>query len=143
MADRISPERRSANMARIRGKDTGPELAVRRMLHAAGYRFRLHRRDLPGTPDIVFPSRRKAVFVHGCFFHGHAGCRLAVTPSTRREFWSAKIGRNRDRDRLNVAALEDAGWAVAVVWECELGASDLRTRLFTFLGPPGSSRVHG
>jgi DNA mismatch endonuclease (patch repair protein) len=98
MADVFSPEKRSAVMASIRSKDTGPQLLVRRLLHGMGYRFRLHRRDLPGTPDLVLPGRRKAIFVHGCFWHGHEGCRLATSPATRREFWEAKISANRRRD---------------------------------------------
>lgn len=120
MADRFSPEARSALMARIRGKDTKPEIAVRRLLHAMGYRFRLHRRDLPGTPDIVLPPRRLAVMVHGCFWHGHEGCRYAVMPRTRPEFWGAKIQANRARDRAALAALAALGWDVWTIWECEV-----------------------
>ncbi len=96
--DLISPQRRSANMARIRGRDTTPELAVRRLTHSLGYRFRLHRRDLPGTPDLVFPARRKVVFVHGCFWHRHPGCRFAYEPRSNVEFWRAKFAANIARD---------------------------------------------
>ncbi|MBD0272344.1 MAG: DNA mismatch endonuclease Vsr [Acetobacteraceae bacterium] len=133
MADRLSPEARSALMARIRGKDTRPELAVRSMLHAMGFRFRLHRRDLPGTPDIVLSGRRKAIFVHGCFWHGH-GCGCARLPKTRLDYWGPKIAANRARDGRKAAALRREGWSVAAVWECQLrkpGA--LERRLARFL----------
>ncbi|MCS6921284.1 MAG: DNA mismatch endonuclease Vsr [Elioraea sp.] len=134
MADRLTPEARSRLMATIRGKDTGPELAVRRLLHSMGYRFRLHRRDLPGTPDIVLPSRRKAIFVHGCFWHGHPRCRFATRPATRPEFWAEKIARNKRRDRIAAARLRRLGWSVMIVWECGLrSAEDLRARLQRFL----------
>ena len=98
MTDRLSPEARSRNMSRIRSGDTGPERVVRRMLFALGYRFRLHRRDLPGTPDIVFVSRRKVIFVHGCFWHGHAQCARAAQPSSNVRFWTEKIAKNKSRD---------------------------------------------
>src|SRR5690348_80348 len=104
MADRISPAARSRNMSRVRGKDTQPELRVRRLLHAAGYRFRLHRKDLPGRPDLVLPRHRVAIFVHGCFWHGHPDCKRATIPATRTEFWTSKINRNRERDTAAVAA---------------------------------------
>ena len=119
MADRLTPEQRRLNMSRIRGKDTGPEMAVRRLLHRAGYRYRLHRCDLPGRPDMVLPRHRAAVFVHGCFWHGH-GCSLFRVPATRTEFWTAKIDANRRRDEAAVAALFDAGWRSLWVWECAL-----------------------
>ena len=134
MVDRLSPEARSQLMASIGSKDTAPELAVRRLLHALGYRFRLHRRDLPGTPDIVLPGRRKAIFVHGCFWHGHPGCRFATRPATRPEFWAEKIGRNQTRDRIAVARLRRLGWSVATVWECSLRRPELvAARLYRFL----------
>lgn len=134
MADVFTPEQRSALMARIRGKDTKPEMVVRRMLHAMGYRFRVHRRDLPGRPDIVLPGRGAVIFVHGCFWHGHPGCRLAAVPATRRDFWLAKIATNRARDRRAVAALRRAGWSVAVVWECRTRKpEELAARLRRFL----------
>ena len=106
-------------MAAVRSKDTKPERFIRRELHARGYRFRLHRRDLPGKPDIVFPSRKCAIFVNGCFWHGH-DCPAGALPATRLEFWEAKIGRNKDRDAENQSKLEAAGWNVLVVWECDL-----------------------
>lgn len=141
MTDRLSPEARSANMARIRSKDTGPELAVRRALHAAGFRFRLHRKDLPGKPDIVLPGHRTVVFVHGCYWHRHEGCGNATTPGTRREFWLAKFASNTARDSRNVAALQAAGWKVVIVWECETGRPDrlaavIRERLPAPAVPP-------
>jgi DNA mismatch endonuclease (patch repair protein) len=143
MADRLTPEARSALMSRIRGKDTKPELAVRRMLHAMGYRFRLHRKDLPGRPDIVFPGRRKVIFVHGCFWHGHEGCRLAARPSTRADFWAAKIDGNRARDARNLASLRDAGWEAHVLWECGIeGHHDtLAARVSAFLGAAGRANT--
>jgi len=106
-------------MARIRSIGTAPELAVRRAAHAMGLRYRLNRRDLPGTPDLVFPRFRVALFVHGCFWHRHAGCRLAATPKTRIEFWQAKFAGNTARDARQEQALVDAGWRPVVIWECE------------------------
>lgn len=120
MADRIDPARRSENMRRVKGKDTGPELTVRRALHAMGRRFRLHRRDLPGRPDIVLPKNKLAIFVHGCFWHRHEGCSRASTPATRQDFWEAKFKRTVERDAEQTAALETRGWQVAVIWECEI-----------------------
>lgn len=119
MVDVLTPEQRSFNMSRIRGRDTKPELTLRRGLHALGFRFRLHRRDLPGRPDLVFPGRRAAIFVHGCFWHGHA-CPMCRLPATRTAFWQAKIHGNHDRDRRAAGALAAAGWRVLVVWECAL-----------------------
>ena len=117
--DFLTPAARSALMSRIRGKDTGPELAVRRILFALGYRYRLHGRKLPGKPDLVFPARRKVVFVHGCFWHGHT-CLGGRLPGTRSEFWAEKIGANKRRDRRNRRALGKLGWQSLVVWECKL-----------------------
>jgi DNA mismatch endonuclease (patch repair protein) len=119
MADVLTPEQRRLNMSRIRGKDTRPELVLRRGLHAMGLRFRLHRKDLPGRPDMVFPRYRAAVLVHGCFWHGH-DCPLFKWPATRREFWQAKIEGNCARDLRDLAGLAAAGWRVLVVWECAL-----------------------
>ncbi|MFN4201852.1 MAG: very short patch repair endonuclease [Tabrizicola sp.] len=124
MTDRLTPEARSANMARIRGKDTGPEIAVRKALHAAGFRFRLHRRDLPGTPDIVLPGLRTVVFVHGCYWHRHEGCRNATLPGTRTDFWQAKFAATIERDARFTAALEVLGWKIVVIWECETQRAD-------------------
>ena len=121
--DIFTPEKRSEIMGRIRGKDTKPEILVRKKLHAAGFRFRLHRKDLPGRPDITLPKHKTVIFVHGCFWHGHEGCKANRIPKTNAEFWSAKIARNRARDAENRAALEAKGWRVVVVWECEVGKS--------------------
>lgn len=106
-------------MSRIRGRDTGPELLVRSLIHAMGLRFRLHRADLPGKPDIVLPGRRVVILVHGCFWHRHKGCRYAYTPKTRRSFWKSKFLRNVLRDRIVNSTLKRLGWRVQVVWECE------------------------
>jgi DNA mismatch endonuclease, patch repair protein len=124
----------SQRMARIRKTDTKPEMLVRRMLHALGYRYRLHRRDLPGNPDIVFASRRKLIFVHGCFWHQH-GCRLgAKQPRARPEYWLPKLQRNKERDLRNLQALKEAGWSTLALWECELSdTSALERRLRKFL----------
>lgn len=127
MAEKISPETRSRMMAGIRGRDTKPELLIRRYLHAQGLRFRLSARDLPGRPDIVLPRWRVAIFAHGCFWHGHQGCPFFRLPKTRSEFWLTKIGRNAERDRAAVEQLSVAGWRVAVVWECALRKEADRT----------------
>ena len=118
MTDVVSPESRSRMMSGIRGKDTKPEMIVRKALFAAGYRFRLHRKDLPGVPDIVLPIRRVAIFVHGCFWHMHAGCKYAKLPSTRPEFWNEKLSGNALRDQKARDALLSNGWRVLIVWEC-------------------------
>lgn len=118
MVDVVSAGTRSRMMSGIRSKGTKPEVLVRRALFAAGYRFRLHRRDLPGAPDVALPGRKVAIFVHGCFWHMHAGCKNAKLPATRRDFWRAKLEGNVERDRRSVKALQSAGWRVLVVWEC-------------------------
>lgn len=120
MADIVDRATRSRMMSGIRGRNTRPEMAVRRHLHAAGLRFRLHRKDLPGKPDIVLPRHKVAIFVHGCFWHRHAGCPKATTPSSNVEFWQKKFADNVARDVRDRAALEALGWRVLVVWECEL-----------------------
>ncbi|WP_224199552.1 very short patch repair endonuclease [Pacificimonas aurantium] len=111
---------RSRMMASIRGKDTKPELTLRRALHRRGLRYRLHWKKLPGRPDLVFPRFRAALFVHGCFWHQHEGCRFATTPATRTEFWQAKFDANVERDRRNQCDLANSGWKVGVVWECSI-----------------------
>ena len=118
MTDTVDEGTRSRMMAAIKGHDTKPELALRKAIHARGFRYRLHVRDLPGRPDLVFPGRRAVVFVHGCFWHRHAGCPYATTPRTRPEFWAAKFTANVVRDRNQIAQLRSSGWRVAVVWEC-------------------------
>jgi DNA mismatch endonuclease (patch repair protein) len=132
--DIVAPEQRSSLMSRIRGKDTGPEIKVRRLAHALGFRFRLHRRDLPGSPDLVFPSHRKVIFVHGCYWHRHEGCRYAYSPKSNTRFWQSKFEANVARDRRAASALEELGWNVLVIWECETRNADtLRVRLIEFL----------
>jgi DNA mismatch endonuclease (patch repair protein) len=124
-------------MSLVRGKDTGPELIVRRLVHGLGYRYRLHRRDLPGKPDLVFPSRRAVILVHGCFWHQHPdpGCKLARQPKSRIDFWGPKLRANHIRDVRNLDELTALGWRVLTVWECELGDRErLRERVVAFLG---------
>jgi DNA mismatch endonuclease (patch repair protein) len=135
--DRLSPEKRSALMSTVRNRDTKPEMVVRRTLHALGYRYRLHRADLPGKPDIVFPGRKKIIFVHGCFWHGHKDCKFAKPPKSRMDYWLPKLERNRLRDEDALAALQQRGWGVLVVWECEIKREpqdELATTLIDFLG---------
>ncbi len=133
MTDNRTPESRSALMARIGGKNTAPEILVRRLLHGAGYRFRLHRKDLPGTPDIVFPGRRKAIFVHGCFWHGH-GCAIGRPPKSRAEYWLPKLLANQQRDLAKRTELEKMGWSVLTVWQCQTRRLDtLAVCLIAFL----------
>lgn len=124
-------EARSAIMRAVPRKDSKPEIVVRRMLHQLGYRFRLHRRDLPGTPDIVLPRHRVAIFVHGCFWHRHESCRLTSTPKTRADFWQAKFDRNVQRDAEATLALKLLGWDVLVIWECETRDHDNLIRRLT------------
>jgi len=128
MTDTLTPLERGRRMAAVRAKDTKPEMIVRRLLHRQGYRYRLHRRDLPGTPDLVFPSRRAAIFVHGCFWHRHEGCALARLPKSRLEFWRDKLEGNRLRDQRQMNELIAMGWRVLVVWECELKDGEALTR---------------
>lgn len=138
MVDSLDQAARSAVMARVRGKNTRPEMIVRKLLFAAGYRYRLHVRKLPGSPDLVFPSRKKVIFVHGCFWHRHADCGASRMPKSRVEFWSDKLNGNKARDQRNQETLINAGWQVLVIWECELGdPALLADRLRLFLGPPG------
>ena len=136
--DSLTPEQRSERMARIRSRDTQPEIRVRKLLFGMGYRYRLQDGSLPGKPDIVFPSRRKIVFVHGCFWHRHENCPLARIPKSRKSFWLGKLESNRLRGGGGRSALRRAGWSVATVWECELGNTErLRRRLFRFMETRG------
>jgi DNA mismatch endonuclease (patch repair protein) len=135
--DRLTPTRRSYLMSRVRSRDTEPEMAVRRTAHGLGFRFRLHARELPGSPDLVFPRLRSLVFVHGCFWHRHPGCEKASNPSTRIEFWRAKFGRNIARDAAVRRELEALGWRILVVWECEAkDLKGLRVLIGRFLSKP-------
>lgn len=121
-------------MGKIRSKDTLPEMLVRKLTHGMGYRYRLHIRALPGCPDMVFPARKKVIFVHGCFWHRHPGCANAVMPKTRKEFWREKLTANKLRDKRNLHRLKKAGWSCLVLWECELGnTEELATRICDFL----------
>ncbi|MCA9773959.1 MAG: DNA mismatch endonuclease Vsr [Myxococcales bacterium] len=134
MTDRLSSEQRSRLMSRVRNKNTAPEIKVRSVLHRMGYRFRLHRRDLPGQPDIVLPRHRKAIFVHGCFWHQHRGCRKSARPTTRTKFWNDKLDGNVRRDTESIGALRRSGWTPLVVWECQVGdEKTLRKSLHRFL----------
>ncbi|MFC1575529.1 very short patch repair endonuclease [Gemmatimonadota bacterium] len=138
-----NPLSRSEMMARVRSRDTGPEITVRQLLHSAGFRFRLHRMDLPGTPDIVLPKYRTVVFVNGCFWHGHSGCRRSSLPSTNREFWKRKIHRNKERDASVVSKLRAIGWKVVIVWECEIAEGGLLLkRLAEELRGKGIQKAH-
>ncbi len=135
MIDRISEERRSYIMSSVGSKDTGPELVVRKMLHRLGYRYRLHKRGLPGSPDVVFQRRKKVIFVHGCFWHGH-GCKYGQLPKSKREYWGPKIAANRERDAKNMYQLEKLGWKTLVVWQCQLkDITTTRRQIVQFLGP--------
>lgn len=140
MADKLTPERRSANMSRIRSKDTKPEMAVRKLAHAMGYRYRIHRRDLPGKPDMVFGPRNKVVFVHGCFWHQHdlEHCQDGRRPKSNTSYWNLKLQRNVERDATHVSALHAAGWQVLTIWDCETkDLASVGRRLAEFLGPAG------
>ena len=136
----IGPERRK-NMQAVRGRNSKPEILVRRLLHRLGYRFRLHASDLPGRPDIVFRGRRKLIEVRGCFWHRHsdAACRNSILPKTRRDWWHAKLSANVQRDARNLDALTRLGWEVLVVWECEVGQPDMTRRLSAFVGDPAAA----
>lgn len=144
MTDIVDKATRSRMMSGITSKDTKPELVLRRAMHAIGLRYRLHRKDLPGRPDIVMPRYKAVVFVHGCFWHRHEGCRLATTPATRLEFWEEKFASNMDRDRKNVEQLLKGGWRAATVWECALrksGAPELAARRIAVWLQAGTDRL--
>lgn len=143
--DTISPAARSLLMARIKSKNTKPEMLVRKLVFSMGFRYRLHGRKLPGTPDLVFAGRKKVIFVHGCFWHRHAGCKLASVPKSREEFWLPKFAKTVARDQRFMQALEALGWGVLVIWECELkDMSAVRKRLLAFLNAgTGAASVGG
>ncbi|MGO9018700.1 MAG: very short patch repair endonuclease [Syntrophobacteraceae bacterium] len=122
--DIFTPAQRSQCMSKIKGKNTAPELAVRSLLHRMGFRFRIHAKDLPGCPDIVLPKYRSVIFVHGCFWHQHAGCKYAYTPKTRRSFWHEKLRRNVERHGIVAEKLTGMGWRVITIWECELSRTE-------------------
>lgn len=137
MIDHVSSSQRSKIMRMVGQKDTGPERLVRSLLHRLGYRFRLHRKDLPGTPDIVLPRRKVAIFVHGCFWHGH-GCQWGNLPKSKLEYWRPKISGNKARDLKKADLLRDEGWCVITVWQCDLkDTARLADFLKNMLGPPG------
>ncbi len=127
MTDTLTPIERSELMSRIRGKDSGPEMRLRRLIHRLGYRYRLHVKNLPGTPDLVFPSRRAVIFMHGCFWHHHEGCKLARLPKSKLDFWKKKLESNKNRDASQQLRLHELGWRVLVVWESELDDNDRLT----------------
>ena len=132
--DNLTPHRRSENMRRIRSRDTSPELLVRSLVHRLGFRFRLHRSDLPGKPDLVFSSLRKIIFVHGCFWHRHGTCKFTRWPKSKLEFWKPKLEENNRRDKANQRALRRMGWQVMIVWECQLGSVErLAAKIRSFL----------
>lgn len=134
MSDKVSAEQRSRIMARVKNKNTGPEIVVRKTLHRLGYRFRLHRRDLPGNPDIVLPRYHSVIFVHGCFWHGHPGCSRANRPQTNSEFWNTKLDKNLRRDQEVQMHLRSLGWQVLVIWQCELkDREELEQQISNFL----------
>ncbi|MGD0737568.1 MAG: DNA mismatch endonuclease Vsr [Terracidiphilus sp.] len=134
--DKISPAQRSANMRRIRSVNTTPEIATRSLIHRLGYRFRLHRKDLPGRPDIVFASRQKVIFVHGCFWHQHSECREGRIPGSRSEYWLPKLQGNKKKDAAHRLELERSGWGVLEIWECQCGDEQSLAELIKeFLGP--------
>jgi DNA mismatch endonuclease (patch repair protein) len=132
--DSLNAKQRSENMSRIRSKDTQPEMRVRKLAHRLGYRYRLHVRDLPGKPDLVFASKQKVIFVHGCFWHQHQKCREGRLPASRPEYWIPKLTRNTDRDKQHIASLRKLGWKVLTLWECEVGNElVLERKLLRFL----------
>ena len=140
MVDIVSPQKRSWMMSRVKDRDTGPEMLVRSMVHRMGFRFRLHRDDLPGKPDIVLPRHRKLIFVHGCFWHQHEACPHSKRPSSRVEFWNTKLDDNIRRDRKNQEALAGLGWHILIVWECETqNPNELLEKLDRFLTFPAES----
>lgn len=134
MPDKFTPEKRSTIMSHVKGRNTAPELVVRKLLHRLGYRFRLHRKDLPGTPDIVLPKYRTVIFVHGCFWHGHSGCPRAARPTSNADFWNNKIDKNMARDSKAQEDLAVLGWQALVIWQCQIrDLAVLQERLRNFI----------
>jgi len=132
--DVFSKEKRSQIMSHVSGKNTKPELVLRSLLHKMGYRFRLHRKDLPGKPDITLPKYKKVIFVHGCFWHGHTDCPRSKRPTTNKKFWRKKLDKNRERDKASIDNLKELGWDVLVVWTCEVNSVfKLKSKLLSFL----------
>ena len=132
--DVFTKEKRSRIMSKVKGKDTKPELFVRSLLYKMGYRFRLHRRDLPGNPDIVLPRHKKVIFIHGCFWHGHKACPRAKRPSSNKMFWEEKLNKNIQRDKRNISGLKEMGWDPLIIWTCEIkDHANLRIKLLNFL----------
>jgi DNA mismatch endonuclease (patch repair protein) len=137
MTDNLTPKQRKKTMTRVKSRDTSPEMRVRRLAHRLGYRFRLHRKDLPGQPDLVFPKHNKVIFVHGCFWHGHQGCPASDRPASNRDYWDRKLDRNIQRDAANLQKLKDLGWTPLVIWECQTrDPAALAERLTSFLSGP-------
>ncbi|TSA53834.1 MAG: DNA mismatch endonuclease Vsr [Planctomycetaceae bacterium] len=128
MTDIFDKKKRSEIMSKISGKNTKPELIIRKALFAEGYRYRLHRKDLPGNPDMVFPSKKKVIFINGCFWHGH-NCKKAALPTTHREFWEKKLSGNKERDKRNLVKLKAMGWKNLVIWQCQIKKSTLETQI--------------
>ncbi len=144
MTDVFDKSQRSRIMAKVRSKNTTPEIVVRSLLHRLGFRFRLHRKDLPGKPDIILPKYKTAIFVHGCFWHQHPGCKAAHRPTSNTDYWNRKLDRNMVRDDNNIAHLEYAGWRVVVIWECETrDIEELSRRLSALLRPPSKPSRSG
>ena len=140
--DNLTTTQRSQCMAKVKCKDTKPEKAIRSLLHRMGYRFRIHRRDLPGNPDIVLPKYKKVIFVHGCFWHGHEGCPRAKRPTSNKTFWENKLTKNIDRDRKNQLTLKELGWSYLVIWECQIKNTHLvklGNRLEKFIETSGNN----
>lgn len=141
MADVLTPEQRSFNMSRIRGKDTGIEVAVRKYLFSKGYRYRKNDARYPGKPDIVLPKYKTVIFIHGCFWHRHEGCRYATTPKTRVEFWESKFRKNVANDKKHQEELEAAGWKVITIWECELKKNHFEETMINILNSFNSEEI--
>jgi DNA mismatch endonuclease (patch repair protein) len=133
LADKFTKQARSKIMAQVKSENTSPELAIRKLLHRLGYRFRLHRKDLPGKPDIVLPKYKTVIFVHGCFWHGHPGCKRAARPASNTDFWNKKLDRNIERDHKAREELEKLGWRVMTIWECEIKNAEKVEETFKFL----------